>query len=79
MEPLWSKIKANTIVIQGNEDTLVPPGNAAFAKKMITNAPVEVVMKEGMNHFVPWNNPQLIRDAILKLSAQPITSLSSRQ
>lgn len=79
MEPQWSKIKANTIVIQGNEDTLVPPGNAAFAKKMITNAPVEVVMKEGMNHFVPWNNPQLIRDAILKLSTQPITSLSSRQ
>ena len=78
MEPLWSGIEANTIVIQGNEDTLVPPGNADFAKKMITNAPVEVVMKEDMNHFVPWNNPQLIRDAILKLSARSTLSLGSR-
>ena len=78
MEPLWSRIEANTIVIQGNEDTLVPPGNADFAKKMITNASLEVVMKEDMNHFVPWNNPQLIRDAILKLSARSTLSLGSR-
>lgn len=79
MDSLWPKIKASTIVIQGNKDTLVPPGNADFAKKMITNAPVEVVMKEDMNHFVPWNNPQLIRDAILKLSSQPTVRLGSRQ
>ena len=79
MEPLWSKIKARTIVIQGNEDKLVPPGNAEFAKKMITNTSVEVVLKDDMNHFVPWSNPQLIRDAILKLSAQPAISISSRQ
>lgn len=79
MEPLWSRIKASTIVIQGNKDSLVPPGNADFAKKMITNAPVEVVMKEDINHFIPWNNPQLIRDAILKLSVQPTMSFDSRQ
>ena len=78
MLPMWSKIEAKTIVIQGGVDTLVPPGNADFAKKMITNAPVEVVLKEDMNHFVPWNNPQLIKDAILKLSSQPYTGTSSR-
>lgn len=78
MLPMWSKIEAKTIVIQGGVDTLVPPGNADFAKKMITNAPVEVVLKKDMNHFVPWNNPQLIKDAILKLSSQPYTGTSSR-
>ncbi len=72
MVPQWSEVKANTIVIQGKLDTLVPPGNAAYAKKMMTNASVELVLKEDMNHFVPWNNPQLIRDAILKLSNQPL-------
>jgi pimeloyl-ACP methyl ester carboxylesterase len=78
MMPMWSKIEANTIVIQGGVDTLVPPGNADFAKRMITNAPVEIVLKDEMNHFVPWNNPQLIREAILKLSATSVSGLSAR-
>jgi pimeloyl-ACP methyl ester carboxylesterase len=67
MLPLWRKIKASTIVIQGKKDVLVDPANADFAKKMIINAPVELVMIDDMNHFVPWSNPELIRSAILKL------------
>jgi pimeloyl-ACP methyl ester carboxylesterase len=67
MLPLWKKIKASTIVIQGKKDVLVDPANADFAKKMIINAPVELVMIDDMNHFVPWSNPELIRSAILKL------------
>lgn len=77
MISMWPKVKASTIVIQGGKDNLVPPANAAFAKKMITNASLELVIKEDMNHFVPWNNPDLIRKAILKLAAPPIPSLSS--
>ncbi|HEY5692222.1 MAG TPA: hypothetical protein VIS49_12240 [Cyclobacteriaceae bacterium] len=46
---------------------------------MMTNALVEVVMKEDMNHFVPWNNPQPIQDTIIKLSSQPTINLDSRQ
>ena len=67
MIPEWPRVKANTIVIQGKKDNLVPPGNADFAKKMITHAPVKLVMVEDMNHFVPWSHPQLIRSAILEL------------
>lgn len=67
MLPLWKDIRARTIVIQGKKDVLVDPGNAAFAKKMITNASVTLVEVEGMNHFVPWSNPELIREAIVKL------------
>ncbi len=67
MKSNWSEIKAPTIIIQGGQDKLVPPGNAAFGKKMLTNASVEVIMVEDMNHFVPWNNPQLIKKAILDL------------
>jgi len=78
MVPMWSKISANTIVIQGGVDNLVPAGNADFAKKMMTNAKVEVVMKDNMNHFVPWNNPQLIRDAILKLSTPTGATFSAK-
>jgi pimeloyl-ACP methyl ester carboxylesterase len=55
------------IVIQGTKDELVPYENVDFAKKMIVNAPVEFVIRDGMNHFVPWSNPELIREAVLKL------------
>lgn len=77
MMPLWSKIKAKTIVIQGDKDTLVPPGNADFAKMMMTEAPVELVRKEDMNHFVPWGHPELIRDAILKMTRTEVSTLSA--
>ena len=67
MLPLWANIKVPTIVIQGKKDVLVNPGNADFAKKMMVNASVELVLVDTMNHFVPWSNPALIRNAILKL------------
>lgn len=67
MLPLYPKIKASTIVIQGGKDDLVHPGNADFAKKMITNAPVQLVLRADMNHFVPWTHPELIREAVIAL------------
>ncbi len=68
MLPGWSKITAPVIVIQGKKDSLVPAGNADFARKMLVNSVnVEFVIKDDMDHFVPWSNPELIRDAILKL------------
>jgi pimeloyl-ACP methyl ester carboxylesterase len=67
MLPLWKEIKCPTIVIQGKKDSLVPVGNADFAKKMLVNAPVEFVVKDEMDHFVPWSNPELIRQAVHQL------------
>ena len=65
MLPLWSLVKARVIVIQGGKDSLVDPGNADFAAKMMKNTKVILVKVEDMNHFVPWTNPKLIREAIL--------------
>jgi pimeloyl-ACP methyl ester carboxylesterase len=67
MVPEWGKIECPVIVIQGDKDELVPKENADFAKKMIVNAPIELVRVADMNHFVPWSNPELIRDAVLQL------------
>jgi pimeloyl-ACP methyl ester carboxylesterase len=66
MIPLWRRVKIPVTVIQGGSDTFVDKGNAAFAKRMLVNAPVDVVFIEGMDHFVPWSNPKLINDAILR-------------
>lgn len=65
MLPLWAGIRVPVVVIQGEDDALVPPGNAAFAKRMLVNAPVTIQMIPKMNHFIPWSRPDLIHDAIL--------------
>ncbi len=67
MLPLWSTIHAKSVVIQGKKDSLVPKENADFAAKMITNAPLKLILVEGMDHFVPWSNPEIISNAILEL------------
>lgn len=66
MLPLWSTITTRTIVIQGGKDDLVPPGNADFARKMMTQADVTIWLKQDINHFIPWVHPELIRDAVLE-------------
>ena len=67
MLPLWKNIKCPAIVIQGKKDSLVPAGNADFARKMLVNAQVEFVLKDDMDHFVPWSNPELIREGVIRL------------
>jgi pimeloyl-ACP methyl ester carboxylesterase len=68
MLPMWSRITCPVIFIQGEQDDLVPAANAEFAKKMLVNAPFELVLVKDMNHFVPWARPDLINNAILKLA-----------
>ena len=63
MLPKWKDITCPVTVIQGMADTLVSCKNADFAEKMLVNTHVDVVRVEGMNHFVPWSNPELIHDA----------------
>lgn len=70
MLPLWKNIKCPVMVLQGAKDKLVPPGNADFAKRMLTNAQVEVVLKEDVSHFIPWTHPEMIQQAILQLLDQ---------
>lgn len=77
MEPLWQNIKANTIVIQGGNDRLVPPGNAEYAQKMLVNTKTEFMLREDMNHFVPWSNPELIRSAIIELLSDSLAVVSN--
>lgn len=67
MEPLWYKITQPVSVIQGGLDNLVPKENADFAEKKLINAPVTMIEVDEMNHFVPWSNPDLIRNELNRL------------
>jgi pimeloyl-ACP methyl ester carboxylesterase len=67
MIPYWKDITCPVIVIQGKVDELVPYENVNFAKKMLVNTKVEYVIIDSMNHFVPWSNPELITEAVMKM------------
>ena len=67
MLPLWKNVKADVITIQGTEDNLVAPGNGPFADSALVNAPHELIMLEGQNHFLPWNESVLIKNKLLEL------------
>ena len=68
MIPLWKNITVPTIVLQGDNDVLVPKENADFAEKMLTNAPKEIIRIKNENHFIPWTKPKLVKEAVLKLN-----------
>lgn len=65
--PEWSEIKVPAIVIQGTKDSFVPAANADFAKRMLIHSSVQVQIIEGVDHFIPWNHPEIIRNAVLDL------------
>ena len=74
--PLWSTIKIPVIIIQGIKDSLVPAANAEFGKRVLVDAAwVSVVTKPEMDHFVPWSNPELIREAILTMKLKLANNL----
>lgn len=64
MEPDWDKIKVPVSIVHGDKDKLVPIGNVDFMTAHLEHTSVELFLKEGMNHFVPWNNRQLLLDSI---------------
>ena len=67
MLPLWANVRQRVTVIQGEADTLVPPANADFAQRVLTNAqPLKIIRIPGMNHFLPWKQFPLVQQEILK-------------
>ncbi|KPJ78955.1 MAG: hypothetical protein AMJ54_01135 [Deltaproteobacteria bacterium SG8_13] len=66
MLPRWACIRVPVIVVQGEKDKLVSPGNADFAQRVLKDR-ATVVRVADQGHFVLWNRPLLIRNQILAL------------
>ena len=61
----WKNITIPVTVIQGEEDSLVPEGNADFAKVMLQNSPYVNIQKiKDGNHFILWNRNSFIKEEI---------------
>ena len=64
----FAKISIPVYFIHGSKDTWVPPGNVAYGKQLLVNAPqVGEMMLDGGNHFVPWTRYKEIRDVLAQL------------
>lgn len=63
----WKKISAPTIYMFGERDMIVPPANAVYAKRKLTNAPFEVIAIPNENHFIVWTQYDSVTKMILKM------------
>lgn len=65
----FPKIKARVLLMHGDVDDFVPPGNSIYAQKHLINAKeVRIVWFKGQRHFIPWTEFAPIRDELLKLN-----------
>ena len=62
----WRKLRLPITYIHGKKDMVVPFANTAFARRMLRNAQLDMIIDDKMNHFVPWSHPHYIRNAVLK-------------
>ncbi len=71
MLPFWADISCPVTVIQGTKDSLVPAGNADFARRMLVNSrPLQVQMLEGEDHFIMWTKTPMISARIVEMLAE---------
>lgn len=70
MLPLWQTIKVPTTIIQGGKDKLVDPKNADFIQQALVNTEVNMIIEPEANHFIHWQQPQLVVDALAGFVAQ---------
>ncbi len=58
-------------IIQGLQDSMVPPGNAYYAQQQLTHsAKVTLITLPDANHFIPWTRFELIKAELMKLGKQ---------
>ena len=62
----WEELEMPVLIVQGDRDRLVNPRNAEFMQRMLVNAEVTYMWREGQGHFVLWEEAGLIVDAIIE-------------
>ena len=67
----WEELEMPVLIVQGDRDRLVNPRNAEFMQRMLVNAEVTYMWREGQGHFVLWEEAGLIVDAIIEKFGGP--------
>ena len=66
MLPLWERISASSLIIQGTGDILVAYPHATFANDMLAQTAPSLTMMEGENHFFIWSQFQMVKERLLE-------------
>lgn len=78
MLPRWEELALPVLIVQGDRDRLVHPDNALFLQRMLVNSDVRLLSREGMGHFVLWEEAALIRDNLIDIfDGEPASRASS--
>ncbi len=68
MLPLWERIKVPVAYIQGEDDEVVNPSNAKFARRMLVNAPsLEITMIPNQKHFLSIPQRKLLVNTAIQM------------
>ena len=63
----WARLQRPLVMVQGLEDELVDPATADYAEHRIPAPWLRVVRVPAQGHFVLWDQPQTVIDAINSL------------
>ncbi len=64
----FPKITCPVYIVHGLRDSMVPPANIEYDKKMLVHAAaVHELIFPDANHFIPWTRYQPIKELLLKL------------
>ncbi|MGY8718233.1 MAG: alpha/beta fold hydrolase, partial [Verrucomicrobiia bacterium] len=53
--------------LQGEKDKLVPIAHAEYPSRLAPTALLDTIRLPKQGHFVPWEQPQVMVDAIVRL------------
>ena len=70
LSPALATVAVPVIVMQGEADELVPPANAEFVARAFSAADVETRKIPKAGHFVLWERPELVTNAVESLLAR---------
>jgi pimeloyl-ACP methyl ester carboxylesterase len=68
IKPEYKNVHIPVIFIQGGKDELVHPDNRLYAEKMYSNATFVQMYYPELNHFIPFMQPEIVREGIDKMS-----------
>lgn len=71
------ELRCPVVVVQGDEDDLVPPANADYFAHVLTR--VTVVPLHGEDHFFIWTQPDVVRAALAQLAGEVRTAAGPRE
>ena len=64
-----NSIMCPVTIMQGLQDSMVPPGNAYYAEKQLTHSmSVKLITIPDANHFIPWTRFAMIKSVLMQYS-----------